>query len=108
MSEDVIRLEAERVTAKELESRGYRVFQSSVHGEKRILQKRFDSEDRRLYFITFREFEWDSGKLTYDAQVCCDTDSGGYAWLTIREDTIEATEKRAELLWKACGSVYYD
>jgi len=97
-----------KVTAKALLERGYKEYRGTFDGEKRILQKNFDEEYQRMYFVTFREFEQPDGALSYDAQVCCDTDTGGYAWLTIKEDTIEATEKRAELLWKACGSVYYE
>lgn len=93
---------------EELLTREYREFPSSgVTGEIRFFQKRFDGPYGVRYFLNFREWEH-RGVLSYDAQLCGDTSTGGYAWVTLREDTIEATEHRAEQIWQAMGCAYYE
>jgi hypothetical protein len=76
---------------------------------------RFDKYDRLFqraitgdcgeikYFLTFRS--WPD---SFDAEVNARTDTDGDVWITIRELTIQATETRAELLWKAAGAVNYE
>jgi hypothetical protein len=56
-----------------------------------------------LYIIEDKNIKWNR----YETNICVDTDTGGYAWITIEEKDIETFEKRAEMLWSACGKVSY-
>lgn len=90
----------------ELAARGYKEF--ALEDEARLFQRAFDDEIGRRYFLNFREWRLRDIPVSYDAQICGATSSGGYAWITLKEATIEATEARALRLWEAMGSVYYE
>lgn len=93
---------------EDLLARGYREFQGTdLNGEIRFFQKRFDGPHGVRYFLNFREWEH-RGKISYDTQLCGDTSTKGYAWVTLKEDTIEASEQRAEQIWEAMGCAYYE
>ena len=66
--------------------------------------KRIADQTGALYFVAFREWRSPDG-TTWDADLCCETATGGYVWATIREATIRATELRAAAIWDAIGSV---
>jgi hypothetical protein len=98
------------VTRENLLTMGYKEYPPGIDKCDRIYQKSFKNNTNnflRQYFLNFREWSHSDG-ITFDAQICCDTDTEGHAWLTIKEDSIEATQNRAHALWKACGSVDYD
>lgn len=93
----------------ELIAAGYRQYlPPRIDNYTRLFQKRVDDGAGAMYFINFREWQHPHGNPTYDAEMSCDTASHGHVWITIKEDSIEATETRAGLMWVAAGSVYYD
>ncbi len=98
------------ITHENLVAAGYRksLNKSSMDKWDTLYEKWVRDDSGRMYAIHFRSWSVGGASLGFDAQVCCDTSTGGYAWLKMREDTIEATESRAEALGRACGSVYYD
>lgn len=95
------------ITADNLIAAGYRPFTPNPALDRFEwgYQKWFTDESGRLYALTFRQ--WPK-LIEFDAQVCCETATNGYAWITLREPTIEQTENRALALWQACGSIHYD
>jgi hypothetical protein len=104
------RVEEDAVSPANLLARGYREFPDTMEKATRLFQKAFDDAHGRRYFITFREWAHPilCQGLSYDAEIAVETGSSGYVWATIKEGTISATEERAEVLWAACGEVYYE
>ena len=97
------------ITAQNLVDRGYKRYKPiAPNAEECFYQKRFDDECGKKYFIEFREWDFERLGVSYDTRICCYTDSDGYIWCTIREDTIEQAEQRAIAIWQAAGSVYYE
>jgi len=100
---------SEQVTGKELLAQGYRKHPSRHNGAIALYQKAFDDSEGRKYFITF--YEWDvrgDGCLSYDAQIISNTNTGGTAWITLKEPTVQQTEERALIIWNALGAIYYE
>ena len=94
--------------AKNLLARGYKKYPPHMMDNYSCMYQRKISDGTGcLYYINVREWVH-VGVHTFDAQLCCDSDSNGYAWITIKEDTIDAIEKRIAKLWEACGSKRYD
>lgn len=97
------------ITPANLLSAGYREWRlGSISGEHRFFQKCFPRENGTRFFIDFREWKHPDNRLVFDTVVYFETDSHGYAWVTLREGTIEAAEKRAEAFWRAGGAVPYE
>jgi hypothetical protein len=99
---------SDSITVASLTDAGYREYPvPSIFKYDRLFQKRMDSADGAMYFVNFREWRHPD-RTTYDADLCCETASGGTIWVTIKEESIRATELRAAAIWAAVGSVYYD
>jgi hypothetical protein len=97
------------ITPDNLRDQGYREYPvPAIDKYDRLFQKRIDDQAGAMYFVNFREWHHSDGTNTYDADMSCETATHGHVWVTIKEDTIEATENRAGLMWAAAGSVYYD
>lgn len=98
------------ITADALRKAGYREYPANPHDEhKRLFQKRVDDDNGTLYFVNFHEWEHPiTPGLSYEAQLSCETNTGGTIWVTIKEVDIAATESRAAIIWAAAGGVYYD
>ncbi len=98
------------ISAENLLAAGYREFAPSVidKGADRLFQKRFDGPLGKRYFITFRQWTFPEFGPSFDAQICCGTDTDGHIWVTIKEPSIEETEKRADAIWRTAGGVYYE
>lgn len=99
------------ITAAALLACGYREFpRGPIDSEhiSRLFQKAFDDAKGRKYFITFREWPPLGAKrcATYDAQIACNTKTGGYLWATIREISIEETESQMAAIWETVGMYY--
>lgn len=100
----------QNITADGLILRGYKEYppNKGMDSFYRAFQKAIDDDNgKRLYFINIRQWKhnhWES----WDCQVCTDSDTGGYLWATMRENTIELMESRAEAMWKAAGAKPYD
>jgi hypothetical protein len=97
------------ITIENLLAAGYREFTPNEAIDKfnRGFQKRITANGDTKYFISVRYWRFPDHE-TFDAQVCCDTDTAGYAWATLKENTIDGIESRAEAIWKAAGAVMYD
>lgn len=98
------------IDEKALKAAEYREFNATgLDNYKRLFQKAVGDpyNNGRQYFINFREWQY-NGRLSYDAHLCCATDTGGNIWATMSEGTIQKTEDRAYKLWVAAGSVPYD
>lgn len=99
----------QQITREALLEAGYREHPDHRVGScDHLFQKRIDDFNGAMYFVNFREWRHPDGNFAWDAELACETTSGGYVWVTIKEDTIVATESRAGLMWAAAGSVYYD
>lgn len=98
------------VSADNLIAAGYRQYPPSAidSGADALYQKCIKDERGKLYYVNFRQWDLIGCDPTFDTDVSCNTDSGGYAWLKFKEPTIEASERRAETLWKAAGGIYYE
>lgn len=100
---------SDQTTADALLADGYREFPPPAFDHyKRLFQKRVTDAAGTLYFVNFREWDHPNGSTKYDADLSCDTATGGTVWITIKEDGIRHTESRAAALWAAAGSVYYE
>jgi hypothetical protein len=88
---------------------GYREFppNKAIDSSEAMFQKRIKDDKGTLYFVNFRRWKYNNHN-SWDSQLFCDSDSGGYLWATIKEDTIEKTESRIRALWKANGGKRYD
>jgi hypothetical protein len=100
-------MEGTAINAENLRRKGYKEYPPGMDTYTRLFQRPVRDEQGRLYFVNFREWQF-RGTTSYDAQLACDTGSGGHVWATIKEETIEATEVRAAQLWEASGAVRYD
>lgn len=106
--------EVTEITPVNLLARGYKEFpgQHDISHERRFFQRRIKDGRGTRYFLEFREWEQpESLRLpgfTYDAALSNDAENGAYIWLTLRADSIEATEDLAERIWQAAGGVYYE
>jgi len=100
--------------SKALVARGYKIYQPNRRiGDTYdcLYQKRFfDKDGGTRFFINFREWSLPTPTgISFDTYVCFETDGdNGYVWATLKEMTIEASEKRAEQIWQAVGGIYYD
>jgi hypothetical protein len=96
------------ITPETLLAAGYKEFPMASHVQyDRLFQRRVEDCDGTLYFINFREWNY-NGTRSFDAYLSCCTSSGGTVWIAIKEAEIRETEVRAGLMWAAAGSVYYD
>jgi hypothetical protein len=94
------------ITAANLLHRGYREWAGSGRGEERFFQKCFSDADGKRFYLNFREWQFPD-RVSFDAELSFDTDDGA-AWITLKAPTIEQSEARAETMWAAGGSVYYE
>lgn len=97
------------ITPEKLLEAGYKEFPLSYLDKcDRNFQRSIrDDKGKRLYFVTIRlwtHLHW----ISWDCLMCTDSDTDGYLWATIRENTIQGMESRAEALWKAAGAKAYD
>lgn len=95
-----------KITEKNLIKANYVKYPTWGDNSECMYQKRIKHGDTTHYFINFRK--WSYGEVTFDCQLHCDTSTGGYLWATFKENGIEESEARAEVLWKAAGGVHYD
>jgi hypothetical protein len=99
------------ITAENLLAAGYRAYPPSMldQGSTMLYQKCFRDDMGKRFYLNFREWPLRPNcPETFDANISGETNTGGHFWLTIKEDTIEATESRAEVIWSAFGGVYYE
>lgn len=90
------------ITGDALIAAGYReheVRKSSIERYDRLYQKCFKDKHGKRYYLNFRLWGL-GGRDTFDANLSCDTATGGTVWLTIKEETIEATEQMAAQMWE--------
>ena len=96
------------ITPEELIGAGYREIPvPPIWHCQRVFQKAIEWASRRQYFINFRQWHL-NGRFSFDAELCCETASTGNVWATIGEASIEATEARAEAIWRAAGAIPYE
>lgn len=98
------------ITIEGLLANGYREFvPSALLKCDRAFQKAVSAGGHTKYFVNVQYYDnTPVNCAAFEARVCCDTNTGGYAWLNFKEDTIAAIESRAEALWQAAGSVVYE
>jgi hypothetical protein len=98
-----------QITPENLLAAGYREYPGLGH-ETKFFQKKFNDTRGVIYFINISEtiIFIPEEKYLYTTKVCYDTNTGGYVWISLTEDTLELSEARAYELWKACGSIYYE